>query len=108
MPLYNEDIADLFNMTSFLSGLVLLQSYISIYQHLQSLTINFYTTPPFIHHFYNVIKQHKRRVVKTPLVYKNNYYIIDFNDFEEKLTQGVKAFILCSPHNPVGTNMNAK
>src|SRR5699024_6823644 len=26
----------------------------------------------------------------------------DFADFEEKLKQGVKAFILCSPHNPVG------
>ncbi|WP_188453997.1 MalY/PatB family protein [Virgibacillus oceani] len=52
--------------------------------------------------FYSVIKQHNRNVVKNPLVLKDNYYQIDFTDFEEKLKQGVKAFILCSPHNPVG------
>ncbi|MGG4180601.1 PatB family C-S lyase [Virgibacillus pantothenticus] len=52
--------------------------------------------------FYNVIKSHGRQIVKNPLRYEDNYYQIDFNDFEEKLKQGVKAFILCSPHNPVG------
>lgn len=52
--------------------------------------------------FYNVIEKHSRIVVKNPLVLKGNYYHIDFNDFEEKLKSGVKAFILCSPHNPVG------
>ncbi len=29
-------------------------------------------------------------------------YEIDFDDFEEKAAAGVKLFILCSPHNPVG------
>lgn len=52
--------------------------------------------------FYNVIKQHNREVVKNPLVYENQSYSIDFVDFEEKLKQDVKAFIFCSPHNPVG------
>lgn len=52
--------------------------------------------------FYKVIEQHDRIVVKNPLVQKDNYYTIDFADFEEKLNTGVKAFILCSPHNPVG------
>ncbi|NBJ69270.1 MULTISPECIES: PatB family C-S lyase [Clostridia] len=52
--------------------------------------------------FYHVIKSHGRQIVKNPLRYEDNYYQIDFNDFEEKLKQGVKAFILCSPHNPVG------
>lgn len=52
--------------------------------------------------FYKVIEQHDRFVVKNPLVQKDNYYTIDFADFEEKLKTGVKAFILCSPHNPVG------
>lgn len=51
--------------------------------------------------FYNVLKTHNRNIVKNPLVYKDSYYTIDFADFEEKLKQ-VKAFILCSPHNPVG------
>ncbi|WP_067725690.1 MalY/PatB family protein [Oceanobacillus damuensis] len=52
--------------------------------------------------FYSVIKEHDRIVVKNSLINKNNYYTIDFNDFEEKLKNGVKAFILCSPHNPIG------
>ncbi|MFD2045176.1 MalY/PatB family protein [Ornithinibacillus salinisoli] len=52
--------------------------------------------------FYSVIEKHDRHVIKNPLVLRNNYYHIDFHDFEEKLKSGVKAFILCSPHNPVG------
>ena len=52
--------------------------------------------------FYNVIKAHDREIVNNPLILKDNYYTIDFKDFEEKLQAGVKAFILCSPHNPVG------
>ncbi|WP_164668276.1 MalY/PatB family protein [Virgibacillus doumboii] len=52
--------------------------------------------------FYSVIEKHDRNIVKNPLVQKDNYYHIDFDDFEAKLKQGVKAFILCSPHNPVG------
>lgn len=52
--------------------------------------------------FYSVIEAHERNVVKNPLIQKDYYYHIDFEDFEEKLKQGVSAFILCSPHNPVG------
>ena len=45
----------------------------------------------------------KRALVESHLVNKDGYYRIDFEDFEEKiLDQGVKLFILCSPHNPVG------
>ncbi|GAQ16249.1 cystathionine beta-lyase PatB [Oceanobacillus picturae] len=52
--------------------------------------------------FYKVVESHDRQVVKNPLLYKENTYQIDFANFEEKLQDGVKAFILCSPHNPVG------
>ncbi|HLS09680.1 MalY/PatB family protein [Lentibacillus sp.] len=52
--------------------------------------------------FYNVIETHDRKIVKNPLQKQGHYYQIDFADFEEKLKQGVSAFILCSPHNPVG------
>ncbi len=52
--------------------------------------------------FYNVIKAHDRKIVKNPLVLEKGKYHIDFQDLEEKLKQGVKAFILCNPHNPVG------
>lgn len=51
--------------------------------------------------FYGSIELHERNIVKNPLIYEDNYYTIDFQDFEEKL-KSVKAFILCSPHNPVG------
>lgn len=52
--------------------------------------------------FFNVIEAHGRQVVKNPLVRKKDKFKIDFDDLEEKLSQDVKAFILCSPHNPVG------
>ncbi|WP_407271916.1 MalY/PatB family protein [Radiobacillus sp. PE A8.2] len=52
--------------------------------------------------FYQVIEKHDRKLVKNPLKLVNNRYEIDFDDFEEKLKRGVKAFILCNPHNPVG------
>jgi len=52
--------------------------------------------------FYNIIKVLDREVVKNPLVQQDDYYTIDFEDMEKKLASGVKAFILCSPHNPVG------
>lgn len=52
--------------------------------------------------FYNVIEAHERKVVKNPLILEDDYYKIDFSNFEAKLKDGVKAFILCSPHNPVG------
>src|SRR5690606_13103432 len=51
--------------------------------------------------FYTVIKAHGREMVKNPLIEKDQYFTIDFDDFEEKLKTRVKAFILCSPHNPV-------
>ena len=52
--------------------------------------------------FFNIIRNGKREIIKNSLKYNGDKYEIDFNDFEEKLQQGVKAFILCSPHNPVG------
>ncbi|WP_080875098.1 MalY/PatB family protein [Oceanobacillus timonensis] len=52
--------------------------------------------------FYNIINVLEREVVKNPLIHQDNYYTIDFEDMEKKLASGVKAFILCSPHNPVG------
>ncbi len=52
--------------------------------------------------FFNIIRNGKREVVENTLIYNDEKYEIDFQDFEDKLKQGVKAFILCSPHNPVG------
>lgn len=52
--------------------------------------------------FFNIIRNGNRQVVENALRYNGEKYEIDFADFEKKLQQGVKAFILCSPHNPVG------
>ncbi|KGX86728.1 MalY/PatB family protein [Pontibacillus litoralis] len=52
--------------------------------------------------FFDVIKKHQRTIVENPLQYNNYRYEIDFDDFEQQLKNGIKAFILCNPHNPVG------
>lgn len=52
--------------------------------------------------FFNIIRNGNREVVENPLLFNDEKYTIDFEDFEKKLEQGVKAFVLCSPHNPVG------
>lgn len=50
----------------------------------------------------SVIKENDRELVTSSLVFDNNYYTIDFKDFENKIKSGVKIFIPVSPHNPVG------
>src|SRR5690625_6479596 len=52
--------------------------------------------------FFNLLKNGNREIIRNSLHFNGEKYEIDFEDFEEKLKQGVKAFILCSPHNPVG------
>ncbi len=58
---------------------------------------------PVYYPFSLTIEDNNRRLVNSPLVYKNSHYEMDYTDFEEKIIQNnVKLFILCSPHNPVG------
>jgi len=58
---------------------------------------------PVYYPFSLIIEDNDRRLVNSPLVYKNFHYEMDYTDFEEKIIQNkVKLFILCSPHNPVG------
>ncbi|MBP2633720.1 MAG: aminotransferase [Firmicutes bacterium] len=58
---------------------------------------------PVYYPFSLSIKDNERKLVNNPLVYKDGKYEIDFADFEQKIIDnGVKLFILCSPHNPVG------
>ncbi|MCL2023220.1 MAG: pyridoxal phosphate-dependent aminotransferase [Oscillospiraceae bacterium] len=56
---------------------------------------------PVYYPFFNVIKENGRELIESPLLYENNRYTMDFEDFEQK-AQRAKLFILCSPHNPVG------
>ncbi|KAB2334703.1 pyridoxal phosphate-dependent aminotransferase [Cytobacillus depressus] len=52
--------------------------------------------------FFGMISQNNRELVNSPLKLINNRFEIDFNDFEDKLKEGVKLFLLCNPHNPGG------
>lgn len=58
--------------------------------------------PPVYAYFRYNIENSNRQVVVNPLQLHNGSYTIDFEDLERKLSAGVKMFIFCSPHNPVG------
>lgn len=59
---------------------------------------------PVYYPFMEVIQDNGRRCISNTLVYgDDNKYHIDFDDFEEKIiSEKIKLFFLCSPHNPVG------
>ncbi|MCL2163805.1 MAG: pyridoxal phosphate-dependent aminotransferase [Oscillospiraceae bacterium] len=58
---------------------------------------------PVYHPFASAIRGNNRKPIVNELVYLNNRYSIDFDDFKEKIEKNnVKLFILCNPHNPVG------
>lgn len=58
-------------------------------------------TTPSYHPFFDMIEGVGGRTVSTALVEKNGHYEINWEDFEAKVKQ-CSAYILCSPHNPVG------
>lgn len=59
---------------------------------------------PVYYPFSEVITDNGREVVSNDLVLaEEGNYKIDFADFEQKIiANGIKLFLLCSPHNPVG------
>lgn len=58
---------------------------------------------PVYYPFSEVIRDNNRVLINSPLKLKEGHYEIDFEDLEEKIqANGVKLFLLCSPHNPVG------
>lgn len=52
--------------------------------------------------FFGIPKALKRELVTCDLVLENDRYNYDFANLEEAFKQGVKAYILCNPHNPGG------
>ena len=52
--------------------------------------------------FYHAIENSGRVILRTPLCNQQGYYTFDFEDMERRITPKTKAFLLCSPHNPVG------
>ena len=58
---------------------------------------------PVYYCFREGIRDNGRRTIVNELRFDGEHYSIDFEDFERKIVEnGVKLFILCSPHNPVG------
>ena len=76
-----------------------------------AMAVKAYTDPgdkvllqPVYYPFSEVITDNGREVVSNDLVLtEDGTYKIDFADFEQKIiVNGIKLFLLCSPHNPVG------
>jgi cystathionine beta-lyase len=61
---------------------------------------------PVYHPFYSAVKLNGRELLTNPLLLTNGHYHIDFDHFEKQIASGVKLFILCNPHNPVGRVWN--
>lgn len=58
---------------------------------------------PVYYPFRKTIELNDRKLCVNQMKYDGRSYIIDFDDFEDKIkNESVKIFILCSPHNPVG------
>lgn len=58
---------------------------------------------PVYYPFATSVTKNNRKLVVSELKLQDGKYHIDFEDFENKIiADNVKAFILCSPHNPVG------
>lgn len=57
---------------------------------------------PVYNEFFEIVNDHGRELVVSHLKLSEGKYIMDYEDFEEKAKTGVKWFLLCNPHNPVG------
>lgn len=58
---------------------------------------------PSYNGFYNVIKNNARQIVTSSLIYRNDEWVIDYQDVENKIiNHKIKATIFCNPHNPTG------
>ena len=58
---------------------------------------------PVYYPFAECIHDNNRRLINNQLVCENGSYRMNLEDFEQKIiSEHVKLFILCSPHNPVG------
>lgn len=59
--------------------------------------------PPVYNNFYTTIINSGCEIASNNLIYDDDGYKIDFEDFEKQARdERVKIFLLCNPHNPVG------
>ena len=53
--------------------------------------------------FFSVVNNNHRKLVTSNLIYKNDDFVIDYDDVENQIVNNdVKAIIFCNPHNPTG------
>jgi len=57
--------------------------------------------PPVYFPFFEAIKSNGRLQIENPMILKEQYYHIDFNDLEEKAKKA-RILLLSNPHNPTG------
>ncbi|MFA5713643.1 MAG: PatB family C-S lyase, partial [Bacteroidales bacterium] len=58
--------------------------------------------PPVYPPFYSIIEENGRQLVTSPLQQDESGYSVDWDHFEESLSQGVKLFLISNSHNPIG------
>jgi len=58
--------------------------------------------PPVYGPFYRMTRTADCEIVRNPLVETENGWRMNLDELESQLKAGARAFILCSPHNPVG------
>ena len=59
--------------------------------------------PPVYNCFFNIIKGNGRKVMESPLIYRNGVYEMDYDDINRKMSDpGTDLMILCNPQNPTG------
>ena len=51
---------------------------------------------------FDMVTRGGRKLVESPLVWRDGRYTFDFKDMEAKAASGVKVLVLSSPHNPTG------
>ena len=87
----------------FIFSLGVVASIDSIFKHLLSKGDKVMMFSPIYHTFYHCIDHNELEFVDHPLIYDevNHSYSVDLDHLEENL-KGVKALLLCNPHNPVG------
>lgn len=58
---------------------------------------------PVYNAFFSIIKSNGRKVLESPLIYRDGAFSMDFYDLELKLSDPKTTMMfLCNPHNPVG------
>lgn len=88
------------DLISFSFGVV--PSLIYMIQYLTKENDKILIQTPVYQEFKSSIESFNRTCVTNSLKLIGSKYEIDFEDFERKIVNGVKMFILCNPHNPIG------